>query len=114
MTVENTPYTFVSTNLAELLDAAPPSSERLQIKRIFQGEGSTMIRLTFAAGQEMREHSAHVPLIVQVLQGDVRFSIGDDDLELTTGSILQVAPDVEHALLAHTEAHLLLTLCMPE
>ncbi len=108
------PFTFVSANLAELMDAAPPSEERLQIKRIFHGEGSTILRLTFAEGQEMREHSAHVPLIVQVLQGAVRFSIGEDDLELTAGSILQVAPDVEHALLAHTEAHLLLTLCMPE
>lgn len=106
------PFTLVSANLKELLDAAPPADERLKTQRIFQGEGATMVRLTFAAGQEMREHSTNSPLIVQVIAGDVRFNIGDEDLELTTGSILHVAPGIRHALEARTEAHLLLTLCM--
>lgn len=113
MTLPKPPFTLVSTDLAELIAAAPPTDERQQLKRIFQGEGATMVRLTFVAGQEMREHSTNSPLIVQVIEGDVRFDIGEHQLELTTGSILHVAPGVKHALEARTEAHLLLTLCMP-
>ena len=71
-----------------------------------------MVRLSFVPGQEMREHSTNAPLIVQVLTGDVQFTIGDEVLELVAGSILHVAPSVRHALKAHTEAHLLLTLCL--
>lgn len=114
MTLPTSPYTVVSTDLSELIQAAPPAEERQQLQRIFQGEGATLVRLTFVAGQEMREHATNSPLIVQVLAGEVRFDIGEDQLELTTGSILHVAPGIRHALKAHTEAHLLLTLCMTQ
>lgn len=110
--MQNEPFTLVSADLGALIDAAPAAPERPQTKRVFQGEGATMVRLTFEAGQEMREHSTNAPLIVQVLEGDVLFTIGEDRFELTTGSILHVAPSVRHALEARTEAHLLLTLCM--
>lgn len=106
------PYTLISTDREALIAAAPPSTERQAMKRVFQGEGATIIRLTFVPGQEMREHSTNAPLIVQVLAGDLRFSIAGDELELTAGSLLHVAPGEVHALKAHTEAHVLLTLCL--
>ncbi|MFC5336928.1 cupin domain-containing protein [Leucobacter denitrificans] len=106
------PFTLAAANLDDLLAAAPVSGEKFQIKRIFQGTGVRMIRLTFAAGQTMREHSTNAPLVVQVLEGTVAFRIAGEELTLPAGAILHVEPSELHELEAVTDAHLLLTLAV--
>ena len=103
-------YAVVSPDLETLLAAAPVSSERLQIQRVFQGVGFRVIRLTLAAGQVMREHSTNSPLLVQVLEGELVFRIAGDEITMTAGSILNVEPYALHELEAVTDAHVLLTL----
>ncbi len=106
------PFTLVAPDLDELFGAAPVSTEKFQIKRIFQGTGVRMIRLTLAAGQMMREHSTNAPLVVQVLEGMITFRIADEELTMTRGSIVHVEPETLHELEARTDAHLLLTLAV--
>lgn len=106
------PYTLISSDLQALLDAAPASDERYQIKRIYQGLGATMIRIAFRAGQVMKEHSTNAPLIVQVLRGDLRFRVAGDEITMTAGSILQVDPFERHELEAVADTDVLLTLCV--
>ena len=106
-------HTLISEGLEALLQAAPVSEERFQIKRIFQGTGVTIIRLTFAAGQVMREHSANAPLIVQVLDGEIRFRFSGEEYVMPAGAMLHVEPKVLHEVEAVTDAHVLLTLCFP-
>ncbi|MFA5607551.1 MAG: cupin domain-containing protein [Leucobacter sp.] len=102
-------YTLVTDGWEPLISVPEVSAEKFQIARIFQGTGARMIRLTFAAGQVMREHSTNVPLIVQMLEGELLFRIDGDELRLTRGSILHVEPGIMHELEAVTESHVLLT-----
>lgn len=106
------PYTLISSDLQALLDAAPVSDDRFQIKRIYQGLGATIIRLTFRAGQVMREHSTNAPLIVQVLDGEVVFRVAGDELTMPAGAVLQVDPYIRHELEATVDTNILLTLCV--
>lgn len=105
-------YTLIAANRDALLDAAPVSAEKLQITRVFQGTGARVIRLTFAAGQIMREHSTNSPLIVQVLAGRIAFRIAGDEIAMPEGAIMHVEPNEKHELEALTDAHVLLTLSL--
>ncbi len=104
------PYTLVATDYEALRAEPTASADRPQMKRIFQGAGTTIIRLTLAAGQVMREHSTNSPLTVQILEGDILFRIAGDEIAMPAGAIIHVAPSVKHELEAVTEAHMTLVL----
>lgn len=104
------PYTLVAADSAALRDLAPVSAERFQIKRVLQAAGITVIRLSFAQGQIMREHSTTAPLVVQILEGQIVFRIAGDELEMHAGAVLYVEPNERHELEARSDAHVLLTL----
>jgi quercetin dioxygenase-like cupin family protein len=106
-------YSVVSDDRQALLAAAGISGERFQITRIFQGTGVTMIRIAFQAGQIMKEHSTSAPLVVQVLDGELAFRVGGDEITMPTGAILFVEPNAVHELEARQDTHVLLTLSTP-
>jgi len=107
----HTAHTLVAADQRELIGAAEPSAERVQLTRVFQGPGATIIRIAFAPGQEMREHSTNSPIIVQVLSGVIRFSVSGETLAMPAGAVVHVEASVPHSLVAEGEAHVLLTLC---
>ncbi|MGO1434469.1 MAG: cupin domain-containing protein [Canibacter sp.] len=104
------PFELVSNDQQALIDAVPVSNDRFQIKRVFQTDGFRLIRLAFAPGQIMREHSTPTPLIVQTLTGRLMFRIAGEELTLEPGAVLYVEPNEKHELEAITDTHVLLTL----
>jgi quercetin dioxygenase-like cupin family protein len=67
----------------------------------------------FDAGQELTEHRAARPAIVQVISGRVRFTVDGDELEAGPGSWLHMAAEAPHALVATEPTVMLLTLLSP-
>lgn len=106
------PFALISADYGALLETAPVSVEKLQIKRMFQGTGSRVIRLTLAEKQIMREHSTNSPLLVQVLEGLVAFRVAGEELLLPSGAMLHVEPSEPHELEAMRDSHLLLILTL--
>lgn len=104
-------YTLVASDGQALVDATPMNAERLTVQQVFRGDGASVIRLAFQAGQVMREHSAPRPILVQVLEGHITFSIGDEALDLPRGAIVHVDARVMHEVTALEDSHLLLILC---
>jgi len=103
-------YRLVAKDRGALIDELDVSGERFQIGRVFQGDGLKLIRLAFAAGQVMREHSTNAPLVVQVIEGTLKFRVAGDELTLEAGAVLHVRPHEVHELEAVTDTHVLLTL----
>ncbi|MCX7523005.1 cupin domain-containing protein [Microbacterium sp. STN6] len=101
---------YLSSGLDELLAQAPIDDERLKPKRVLDGFGARVVLLAFAAGQELREHSAPVPILVQTLAGRVAFEVDGAETELAAGGIVNVAAGVRHAVRALEPSHVLLTL----
>lgn len=105
------PFTLVTSDATALIEAGPTSEERFQIKRIFQGSGAKLIRISFRAGQVMSEHKTNAPIFVQVLEGTILFRVHGEEIKMPAGAIIHVDPSVEHELEAVSDAHVLLTLC---
>jgi len=64
----------------------------------------------FAAGQELSEHTASKPAILQVLAGEGTFGLGGERFEVGPGSFVHMAPNLPHTVTARTPLVLLLTM----
>jgi quercetin dioxygenase-like cupin family protein len=64
----------------------------------------------FAAGQELSEHTASKPAILQVLAGEGTFGLGDQRFEVGPGSFAHMPPHLPHTVTARTPLVLLLTM----
>ena len=64
----------------------------------------------FSGGQELSQHTASVPAMIEIVQGDVRFTLDGDEKELAAGSWIFMEANVPHAVYAKTDAVMLLTM----
>lgn len=64
----------------------------------------------FAGGQELSQHTASVPAMIQIVQGDVRLTLDGEEKELSAGSWVYMEANLSHAVYAKTDAVMLLTM----
>ena len=64
----------------------------------------------FAGGQELSQHTASVPAIIEILQGDARVTLDGDEQELSAGAWVFMEANVPHAIYARTDVIMLLTM----
>lgn len=69
-----------------------------------------VVVFAFDRGQELTEHTAASPAIVQVLSGRLRLTVANDSAELHPGDWVHLAADVPHSVAAPEPAVMLLTL----
>jgi quercetin dioxygenase-like cupin family protein len=65
-------------------------------RKVFTGAGATLAFTTLDPGHTPRPHSHDHEQIVYVMEGRLRFVIGDEEAELGPGEMVVVPPGVEH------------------
>jgi quercetin dioxygenase-like cupin family protein len=86
--------------LAELVQVAPAATVSRVISRT---AGGSVTLFAFAASQEISEHSAPFDALVQVLEGELKVTIGGQPVDLGSGEMVMMPADVPHALRATTD-----------
>jgi quercetin dioxygenase-like cupin family protein len=79
-------------------------------KVMFRADNLNVTVFGLDAGEGLTEHQAGRAAVVQVLSGRLRFTVDDEELDLTPGSWLHMAPGTPHALAATEPTVMLLTL----
>jgi quercetin dioxygenase-like cupin family protein len=69
-----------------------------------------LVLFAFDAGQELTEHTASVPALLQVVSGRFRVGAGGDTFEMGPGAWLRLDAGEPHSLLALEASRLLLTM----
>ena len=64
----------------------------------------------FAGGQELSQHTATVPAVIEILQGDARVALDGEEKELSAGSWVYMEAKLPHAIYARTDVVMLLTM----
>lgn len=78
-------------------------------------DGSLRVTLVvLGSGGELAEHEASGPITVQVVEGRIRFSAGDDDHDLGPGQLLAAGPGIRHRVTSDDGAAFLLTVSHTE
>lgn len=83
--------------LAALIEVAPESTVS---RTALKAEGTRVVLFAFDAGQELTEHTAAVPVLLQVIDGRLRIGADGRQVELTAGGLVHLGTRVPHEVYA--------------
>ena len=100
------PYTLIPdlASRAEVPEAGTLS------RVLHQDDRVRLVLFAFDAGQELTEHTAGVPALLQVVSGRFRVSAGGDTFEMGPEAWLRLDAHEPHSLFALEPSRLLLTM----
>ena len=98
-------YTFLE-NLVIAVGSIP--SDSIVSRTILVDDQIKVSLFGFAPGQELSEHTASVPAIIQILQGTCTLTLGEDTHTAGPGSWVHMTANTKHALRAITPMQMLL------
>jgi quercetin dioxygenase-like cupin family protein len=94
--------------IERLADAVAYDPDRRASTVAFAAEGVRAVVFAFSAGQELAEHRAPAPILLQALEGELRIAAEGREVVLRPGGILHLEPGVPHSVAADAPAKLLL------
>ena len=99
-------------DLVALAGEVPPDG--IVSRQVVNDASLKLTLFGFAAGQELSEHTASRPAVLQVLAGEGTFGLGDEVVDVGPGSFAYLPPHLPHTVTARTPLVLLLTLVKAE
>lgn len=102
--------TTPSTFLAGLDTATEIPSEGTLSRVVFKDDLIRVVLFAFDVDEELTEHTASVPAVVQVLSGRFRLTMGDETVEISPGDWAHMTAGLPHSVLALEPSVMLLTL----
>jgi quercetin dioxygenase-like cupin family protein len=106
MSDDAAPMTYVQ-HAADLVEVAEDSTVS---RTILKGEGARIVLFSFDAGQELSEHTAAMPVIIQALDGSLEITADGRTVTLEPGDVIHLQTRVPHTVLASKPSRLLLTM----
>jgi hybrid cluster-associated redox disulfide protein len=100
-----TPYTFFE-DINATIDSIP--TESIVSRTVFRDDHLKSIVFAFAPGQELSEHTASVPAIIQILEGECELTLGSDSYSVKAGAWARMPANLPHSILAKTPVKMLL------
>lgn len=100
-------YVFIE-QIEDLIDSFPPDS--ILSRTIYQDETIKTILFGFQPGQELSEHTASVPAILQFIKGEAQVVLGDEQQIAREGTWVHLPAKLSHSIHAKQETLMLLTL----
>lgn len=107
----NTDYKFgeVHVTAAQI----EKGNDKVQFKQIFNNENGGVVLVAFKAGQKLDTHMAPAEVMVNVLEGEIEFTMLDKVNTIRSGEFLLMGADVPHSVLAKTDAKIMLIKIKP-
>ena len=99
-----------ATFFEDLADIVLIQDDATVSKVIHSDDRIRVVAFAFDSGQELTEHTAAVPAIVQVVRGEVAFTTEGTTLVMTPGSWIHLPANAAHSVVARIPSVLLLTL----
>jgi len=97
------------TYIENVLDTAPIEPGRIGHHTILSVGGARVIVLALDAGQQMREHRSHHPIMLQALDGRIRVTADGKTYDLAPGGLLYLPNAMPHSVEALEASRLTLT-----
>jgi quercetin dioxygenase-like cupin family protein len=79
-------------------------------RTVLKADGTRLVLFAFDAGQELSEHTAAMPVLLQVLDGRLAVSAAGRSVELVPSGIVHLPARLPHSVLALEPSRLLLTM----
>jgi quercetin dioxygenase-like cupin family protein len=79
-------------------------------RTIHNDDGVRVVHFSFAAGQQLSDHTAAVPVTLEVIDGEAEIGVGGASIEGRPGTWMHLPADTPHSVHARTPLLLLLTM----
>jgi quercetin dioxygenase-like cupin family protein len=86
-------------HVIELKEDVAYAPQAVVSKTLVDKKTGTITLFAFDAGQNLSEHTAPFDAVVQVLEGQARILIGDDEVVASAGGLVIMPAGVPHAVL---------------
>jgi quercetin dioxygenase-like cupin family protein len=96
--------------VAQFHDELPVPEQAITSRTVVSNDAVRVVAFAMDAGQELTDHSAPRPAIVQVTEGNLAFTVAGQRHDLTAGDLVYLAPNERHAVLAVTACRFVLVL----
>jgi quercetin dioxygenase-like cupin family protein len=94
--------------LDDLIESFPPDS--ILSRTIYQDDSIKTILFGFQPGQELSQHTASVPAILQFVRGEASVILGKEKQTAQVGTWVRIPANLPHSIHAKSETIMLLTL----
>lgn len=94
----------------ELVSLVAYAADSIVSKTILDRPVGTITLFAFDSGQKLSEHTVPYDAVVQVLDGQGRFTIAGEEKEVSAGEIIIMPGNVPHAVAAEERFKMLLTM----
>jgi quercetin dioxygenase-like cupin family protein len=101
------------TYLADVSSLVEVAQEATVSRTVLTADGARLVLFSFDSGQELREHTAAVPVLLQVLGGRLSVSAAGRSVDLGPGGVIHLPARLPHAVVAVEPSRLLLTMLDP-
>lgn len=98
------------TAIANLTELIRVQSEATVSRTVLHASGVRVVMFAFDVGQELTEHTAAMPVLLQVLKGRLGITADGRTEELLPGGLMHLDTRVPHAVFAHEPSLLALTM----
>lgn len=97
----------------DLASQVQPAEDRVHVKNIFSNNHGGVAIIGFKAGQKLDTHMAPAEVMINVLEGEIEFTMLEKPNHLRAGQFILMGQDVPHSVAALTDAKLLLIKIKP-
>ena len=101
---------FKKSEIFVFQDMVEYSAGGVVSKQVIKTEKGNVTLFAFDKGEGLSEHTAPFDAMVQVIEGEVRISIGGVDYELSAGETIIMPANISHAVYAREKFKMVLTM----
>lgn len=107
----NTDYKFGEVHA--IADQIEAGSDKVHFKQIFSNENGGVVLVAFKAGQKLETHTAPAEVMINVLEGEIEFTMLDKVHTVKAGEFLLMGADVPHSVAAKADSKMMLIKVRP-
>lgn len=101
------------TAVADLTELIQVQPEATVSRTVLRAAGVRVVMFSFDVGQELTEHTAAMPVLLQVLEGRLAITADARTEDLQPGGLIHLDARVPHAVYAYEPSLLVLTMVDP-
>ncbi len=102
--------TAAFTSLPDLPGMIEVQTESTVSRTVLRAAGVRVVLFAFDTGQELTEHTAAMPVLLQVLSGRLGITADGRTEDLVPGGLMHLETRTPHAVYAHEPSKLMLTM----
>lgn len=98
------------THILDLAREAEPPADGILSRTVYQDDRIKAVLFGFSQGQELSEHTAAKPALLNFVKGEATLGLGDDEQEAQAGTWVHMPANLKHSIRAKTPCVMLLVL----